>query len=91
MRFPNLEFSRHFVEDRGHRPDRSEITMALCQQIIENPIKEESQDDGSINFWGYVGELDRYLKIVVNPEKREIVTAYFDRVFRRKMLRGESP
>ena len=50
MRFPDLKFSRHFVEDRGHRPDRSEITMPMCQRVIEEPVKEEAQDDGSINF-----------------------------------------
>ncbi|CAN5539734.1 hypothetical protein BH24ACT21_BH24ACT21_14100 [soil metagenome] len=81
MRFPDLKFSRHFVEDRGHRPDRSEITMSLCQRVIEEPIKEEPQGDGR----------DRYLKVVVDPGKQEVITAHFDRVFRRKMMRGESP
>lgn len=91
MRFPDLEFSRHFVEDRSHRPDRSEVTMSMCQRVIEEPVKEKPQDDGSINFWGYRDERDRYLKVVVVPEKQEVTTAHFDRVFRRKMIRGESP
>ncbi|CAN5906263.1 hypothetical protein BH23ACT11_BH23ACT11_00270 [soil metagenome] len=30
-------------------------------------------------------------EVVVDPEKRDIIIAHFDRVFRRKMMRGESP
>ncbi len=63
----------------------------MCQQAIEDPLREEPQDDGSINFWGYVEESDRYLKVVVNPEKQEVVTTHFDWVFRRRMERGERP
>lgn len=65
--------------------------MLMCQRVIEEPVKEEPQDDGSLNFWGYLAERDRYLKVVVDPGKREVITAHFDRVFRRKMMRGESP
>lgn len=65
--------------------------MPMCQRVIEEPVKEKWQNDGSLNFWGYVEERDRYLKVVVDPEKQEIITAHFDRVFRRKMMRGESP
>lgn len=63
----------------------------MCQQAIEEPLKEEPQDDGNINFWGYVEERNRYLKVVVNPEKQEVITTHFDRVFRRRIERGERP
>jgi hypothetical protein len=91
VRFPALRFSRHFEKDRSRRSDRREITIEKCQRVIEVAVKEEPQDDGSINFWGYVEERDRYLKVAVNPEVQEVITAHFDRVFRRKVQRGENP
>lgn len=90
MRFPGLRFSRHFDEDRGHRSDRRVITIEMCQRVVEEPVKEEPREDGSINFWGYIEERDRYLKVVVNPETQQAITAHFDRGFKRIMRRGEN-
>lgn len=89
MRFPDLKFTRHFDEDRSHLSDRWVITIEMCQRVIESPIKEESQEDGSINFWGYIEESDRYLKVAVNPESQRAITAHFDRGFRQTMRRGD--
>lgn len=42
------------------------------------------------SFWGYIEERDRYLKVVVNPETQQAITAHFDRGFKRIMRRGEN-
>ena len=38
-------------------------------------------------YWGYVESEDRYLKIVVEPDGEEGVTAHFDRGFGRRVRR----
>lgn len=40
---------------------------------------------GRIAYWGYVESEDRYLKVIVEADGEEAVTARFDRDFKRKM------
>lgn len=54
----------------------------MCESIVREPIESETQKSGRIAYWGYVIDEDKYLKVVVEPDGEEIVTAHFDRRFK---------
>ena len=88
---PGMRFSEHFERDRQDAVDRREITLEMCAIVRAEPLEQdsESQPRGRTAYWGYVAEKDRYLKIVVEADGEEIVTAHWDRGFKRKMKRRE--
>jgi hypothetical protein len=77
-------FSDHFERFRGYRLDRADITIEMYERVKAGPMKREDQDKGRTAYQGYVPEKDRYLKVVVEPDGEEIVTAHWDRGFRRE-------
>jgi hypothetical protein len=83
-----VRFSEHFEEDRRDQPDRERITLSMCEWAVRNPAASEPGRKGRTAYWGYVEDEDRYLKVIAEPDGEEIVTAHFDRGFRRKM-RGQ--
>jgi hypothetical protein len=48
-------------------------------------MKKQEQDKGRTAYWGYVPEKDRYLRVTLEPDGEEIVTAHWDRGFRREV------
>jgi hypothetical protein len=49
--------------------------------IILNPVKKEIQPDGRIRLWGFVKELDKYVRVVLLPDGETVHTAFPDRNF----------
>ena len=85
-----MRFSEHFLRDRAEWADRQGITLGLCECVVSEPVERDRQpEDGRTVYWGYVPEVDRYLRVVVEPDGEEIVTAHFDRGFKRKVRRSE--
>lgn len=82
-----VRFSEYHERYRRELPDRERISLDLCEKVVGEAVESRRQRDGRIQFWGYVEEEDRYLKVVLEPEAREIVTAHFDRGFKSKMRR----
>lgn len=80
-----MRFSEHFERFRKHRPDREDITIEVCERVKAEPMKREDQDKGRTAYLNYVPEKDRYLKVIVEPDGEEIVTAPWDRGFRREV------
>jgi hypothetical protein len=80
-----MRFSKHFEEDRRDQPDRERISLSMCEQVVRNPVVSEPNRKDRIAYWGYVESEDRYLKVIVEADGEEIVTAHFDRGFKRKM------
>jgi hypothetical protein len=83
----SVRFSEHFERFRRHRSDRSDITIEMCERIKTEPMKRENQDKGRAAYWGHVPEKNSYLKVIVEPDGEEIVTAHWDRGFRREVER----
>ncbi|SHE56520.1 hypothetical protein SAMN02745206_00490 [Desulfacinum infernum DSM 9756] len=52
------------------------------QQVLNNPIRSELQPNGRIRHWGYVAEMNKYLRVVVEPDGETVHNAFFDRRFR---------
>ena len=62
---------------------RPYIDKKWCIEIIENPIKEEEQDDNRCRFWGKVEQLaGRILRVVTLSDKKTIHNAFPDRSFK---------
>jgi hypothetical protein len=86
-----MRFREHYERERRYQPDRTDITLAMCERVKNNPPQTREQEDGRIVYWGYVSERDRYLRVVVSPDGETIWTAHLDRNFRKKVERGEVP
>ena len=64
-----MKFTQYFLAMR-QRPDRIGIELEWIQHVIEQPLRQEIQEDGRIRRWGRVAEAeDRVLRIVLflNP------------------------
>ena len=62
---------------------RPYLTHEMCIQVVEQPLKVETQADGRIRFWGILEELGgRALRVVTLSDRRTIHNAFIDRGFR---------
>lgn len=61
----------------------------MCEKVVNELVDHEEQKNGRIAYWGYVVEEDKYLKVVVEPDGEEIVTAHFDRGFKNQAERRD--
>ena len=76
-----MKFTRYFESTRD-RPDRAMIKIEWIERVIENPIREEIQEDGRIRRWGKIEEMDgRYLRVILLSDGETVHNAFFDRSF----------
>ena len=62
---------------------RPYLKKEWCIQVLENPIRVESQEGNRFRFWGRVEELgDRVLRVVTLQDKVTIHNAFPDRGFK---------
>lgn len=62
---------------------RPYLKKEWCIQVLENPIRVESQEGNRFRFWGRVEELgDRVLRVVTLHDKITIHNAFPDRGFK---------
>ena len=77
-----MKFTQYFLAMR-QRPDRNGIELAWIQRVIEQPLRQEIQEDGRIRRWGRVAEAeDRVLRIVLLADGETVHNAFFDRRFK---------
>lgn len=61
---------------------RPYLKKEWCIQIIENPIRIETQEEDRIRFWGRVPELDnRVIRVITLGDRITIHNAFPDRGF----------
>lgn len=51
--------------------------------MVHNPIDERIQADGRIRRWGYVPEVEMFLRVVLLEDGETVHNAFFDRRFRK--------
>ena len=68
-------------------PDRSDITVEMCERIVTAAEYTNQQDNGLWQIWGYVPELDRYVRVITSEDREASITAHKDRNFTRRMKR----
>ncbi|MBI3894547.1 MAG: hypothetical protein HY313_01315 [Acidobacteria bacterium] len=76
-----MKTTRYFEEQVLRK--RPYIRREWCEQIIQHPIRRETQPDGRIRYWGVVPELGgRVLEVVTLEDGETILNAFPDRDFR---------
>lgn len=61
--------------------DRPEVRREWCQRVLENHLEEERQGDGKFQMWGYIAEVEKYLRIITLEDRETVDNAFFDRRF----------
>jgi hypothetical protein len=62
---------------------RSYLKKEWCTQVINNPLKVETQEGNRYRFWGIIDELDgRILRVITLADKKTIHNAFPDRRFK---------
>lgn len=65
------------------RPDRAKIEDEWILRVIEHPEHEDVQPDQRVRRWARIPEAeDRYLRVVLLPDRETVHNAFFDRGFR---------
>jgi len=73
-----MKFTDYFLHTRK-RQDRKIIKLEWIQQVYEFPEHEQTQTDGRKRRWGYIKDVDKYLRIIVLEVGETIHNAFFDR------------
>ncbi|OGR03603.1 MAG: hypothetical protein A2511_12745 [Deltaproteobacteria bacterium RIFOXYD12_FULL_50_9] len=77
----NYKFTEYFEKEVLRK--RPYLKKEWCIQVIESPLKVESQEVNRFRFWGVVAALDgRILRVVTLEDKRTIHNAFPDRGFK---------
>lgn len=82
-----METTSHFKIDVLENPKRSGITIELCEEIVRRAEYTEQQHDGLWRIWGYVSEMERWVRVVTSADREKLITAHMDRNFTRRMKR----
>ena len=75
-----MKTTRYFEEQVLRK--RPYIQMEWCRLALSNPARREVQADGRVRYWVYVGELQRFLRVVTLEDGETILNAFPDRDFR---------
>jgi len=77
-----MKRTRYFQTVR-QRPDRAMITDAWIERVIVSPEHETKQSDGRYRLWARIAEMDnRYLRVILLPDRETVHNAFFDRGFK---------
>lgn len=61
---------------------RPYLKMEWIEHVLNNPIRTEVQANGRIRHWGYIAEMDKYLRVVMESDGETVHNAFFDRRFK---------
>jgi hypothetical protein len=76
-----VKTTRYFDEIRK-RPDRAVIVDEWINRAVSAPIREVVQNDGRLRRWALIPEMDnRYLRVILLPDRETVHNAFFDRRF----------
>ena len=78
-----MKCTEYFLYTR-QRPDRTSIRDEWIEYVITHYEHEEIQGDQRIRRWAFIEQEEKYLRVVLLPDKETIHNAFFDRDFRRK-------
>jgi hypothetical protein len=77
------QFRRSVIE----APERSDLTIGMCEQVVAAAEYTHQQDNGLWQIWGTVPELDRYIRVITDADREQLVNAFKDRNFTRRRKR----
>jgi len=77
-----FKFTEYFEKEVIRK--RPYLKKEWCIEIINNPIKEELQENNRYRFWGEVKELNgRIIRVITLNDKITIHNAFPDRRFKK--------
>ncbi len=76
-----MKTTRYFDAIRT-RPDRVFIRDEWIQFVMDNSIKQLTQEDGRVRRWAQIEEMEnRYLRVILLEDGETVHNAFFDRGF----------
>ena len=77
-----MKTTKYFDATRS-RPDRAQIKGEWISRVIEYPEHEHVQSDQRVRLWARIPEAEnRYLRVVLLPDRETVHNAFFDRGFK---------
>ena len=58
---------------------RPYLKVEWLESIISNPIRTKVQSDRRVRYWGYVEEMEKYVKVVTESDGNTVHNAFPDR------------
>jgi hypothetical protein len=52
------------------------------EYTLKSPIRKETQANGRIRCWAFIGEVGKYLRVVTERDGESVHNAFFDRRFK---------
>jgi len=74
--------STQYFQYTRKRPDRKNIKIEWIEYVIQNPAKEEVQDDGRIRKWAWIEPEKKFLRVILLEDGITLHNAFFDRSYK---------
>jgi hypothetical protein len=72
-----VKTTRYFREQVLRK--RPYLRMEWVAAVLSNPAHQDDQGDGRLRYWGYIPELQRYLRVVTLDDGETVHNAFPDR------------
>jgi len=76
-----MKCTQYFLFVR-QRSDRVAIKEEWILETIRNPLRTAIQSDGRIRKWGYIEEVEKYLRVILLEDGETIHNTFFDRSYK---------
>lgn len=63
------------------KPGRRRIQPHMILSVMNTPVRKSRQDDGRVQYWGWVWELQTYIRVVALSDGETVHNAFLDRDF----------
>ena len=75
-----METTDYFIKSvMARRPD---IKSDWIEFVLRCPIHTEIQANGRIRRWAFISDVEKYLRVVTEPDGKTVHNAFFDRRFK---------
>ena len=61
---------------------RLDIKREWIEYVLVNAVTTELQPNGRFRKWAYINEIEKYLRVVLEPDGETVHNAFFDRRFK---------
>jgi hypothetical protein len=85
-----VETADYFRRSVMRDPDRSDITVEMCERVVAAAEYTNEQDNGLWQIWGHVAEFDGYIRVITSADRQRLINAFRDRNFTRRRKREGS-
>jgi hypothetical protein len=73
--------TRYFALTVMARPDRRSIDPIMIRSVLSAPSRKEREPNGRVRHWGWIDELDQWLRVVTLGDGETVHNAFFDQDF----------